>query len=255
MNLSILPLVVFTTCSGAAVGGYLALAVFGPVDEKGGRRNLVFSLFCLALLGVGLLATMAHLGQPLRFMNGMHNPVSMIAQEAYWSIAAGILMLADVIMLATKKKPSAVLRWACALVGVGLMIVTGFAYYKASGIPVWSGAVTLLMFPVGDVLLGIAIYMLFKQGDVRALWAIVGVCAAWLLTLVAFVCQAAEASVDIVVATVFVGILGVIAPGVVAVLGVTGKVDARLAGMVAGPLVFFGVVAARCVFFGAGMPL
>lgn len=42
--------------------------------------------------------TLAHLGQPLRFMNGMANPASDISQESYWAIALGIVIVVDLVI-------------------------------------------------------------------------------------------------------------------------------------------------------------
>lgn len=42
--------------------------------------------------------TLAHLGQPLRFMNGMANPASGISQESYWAIALGIVTVVDLVI-------------------------------------------------------------------------------------------------------------------------------------------------------------
>lgn len=44
------------------------------------------------------MGTLAHLGQPLRFMNGMANPASGISQESYWAIALGIVIVVDLVI-------------------------------------------------------------------------------------------------------------------------------------------------------------
>ena len=78
------PLFLFTTLGGLAAGAYVAAAIFPDVDRKP-KRPWLFPLVCLALLGVGLLGVLGHLGRPERFLLAMSNPSSMIAEEAYWS--------------------------------------------------------------------------------------------------------------------------------------------------------------------------
>ena len=125
MFAELLPLLAFTTFAGLAAGAYAIDAVCGNARVGGGSaahggaaagsggeaagipanaasdalaRPWLFPLVCLVLLGVGLCGTLAHLGQPLRFLNGMSNPGSMIAQEAYWSIAFGAVILVDLVL-------------------------------------------------------------------------------------------------------------------------------------------------------------
>ena len=94
MFAEMLPLLVFTTFAGLAAGAYAVDALCGNGRAGSGAaapaRPWLFPLVCLVLLGLGLCGTLLHLGQPLRFVNGMANPGSMIAQEAYWSIAFGL---------------------------------------------------------------------------------------------------------------------------------------------------------------------
>ena len=107
----ILPLLVFTTLAGTAAGAYAVNAVRLP--QKGAQeRAWLFPLVCLVLLGVGLLGTLAHLGQPLRFINGMANPASMISQESYWSIAFGIVLVVDLALQGQREcRHAASLGW------------------------------------------------------------------------------------------------------------------------------------------------
>ena len=77
MILHVLPLLVFTTFAGFAAGAYAVDAVCGNGREA--KTPWLFPLACVVLLGIGLCGTLAHLGQPLRFMNGMANPASGIS--------------------------------------------------------------------------------------------------------------------------------------------------------------------------------
>ncbi len=96
MILHVLPLLVFTTFAGFAAGAYAVDAVCGNGREA--KTPWLFPLVCVVLLGIGLRGTLAHLGQPLRFMNGMANPASGISQESYWAIALGIVVVVDLVI-------------------------------------------------------------------------------------------------------------------------------------------------------------
>lgn len=60
-----LPLLAFTILTGLSAGGYVAATAFG-VLEKRRLRTFPFDVLCLALLGLGLLGTLLHLGHPER---------------------------------------------------------------------------------------------------------------------------------------------------------------------------------------------
>lgn len=96
MILHVLPLLVFTTFAGFAAGAYAVDAVCGNGREA--KTPWLFPLVCVVLLGIGLCGTLAHLGRPLHFMNGMANPASDISQESYWAIALGIVIVVDLVI-------------------------------------------------------------------------------------------------------------------------------------------------------------
>ena len=48
------------------------------------------------------MGVLGHLGRPERFLLALSNPSAMIAEEAYWSIAFGVLMLVDFISCVRK---------------------------------------------------------------------------------------------------------------------------------------------------------
>ena len=96
MILHVLPLLAFTTFAGFAAGAYAVDAVCGNGREA--KTPWLFPLVCVVLLDIGLCGTLAHLGQPLRFMNGMANPASGISQESYWAIALGIVIVVDLVI-------------------------------------------------------------------------------------------------------------------------------------------------------------
>ena len=231
MFAEMLPLLVFTTFAGLAAGAYAVDALCGNGRAGSGAaapaRPWLFPLVCLVLLGLGLCGTLLHLGQPLRFVNGMANPGSMIAQEAYWSIAFGTVIVVDLAVAKAKGAAVRPIRWAGGLVAVGLMVVTGLAYYQSLGLPAWSGAATVPLFLVGDLALGAGLCALLDRSALAG-----GVLAA---------------------ANVAAGIVGPLAASAVAAATRAGKLPAQAGGVAVCALAIVGVVLARYAFFAAGM--
>lgn len=257
--LEILPLLIFTTCGGVAAGAYVmsalsqALALGEPAAQ--GAKSWLFPLVCVVLLGVGLLGTLAHLGQPLRFMNGMSNPASMVSQESYWSIAFGIVMLADGLLAKFKGSSPAALRWIGAALGCGLMVVMGLAYHQCAFIPAWTGAITLPVFIVGDLAMGCALCLLFAQVEktVDGLHAVgAAVSLAWLAVIVGYGVHllGTGEGVGLLVAG---AVAGPVAAAVASALALRGKLTQRQAGVAVLVLTVVGVLFVRSAFFAAGV--
>ena len=243
MFAEMLPLLVFTTFAGLAAGAYAVDALCGNGRAGSGAaapaRPWLFPLVCLVLLGLGLCGTLLHLGQPLRFVNGMANPGSMIAQEAYWSIAFGAVIVVDLAVAKAKGAAVRPIRWAGGLVAVGLMVVTGLAYYQSLGLPAWSGAATVPLFLVGDLALGAA--------------ANVAAGVAFAAVLGAFGLHLARIGLDATGLLVAAGIVGPLAASAVAAATRAGKLPAQAGGVAVCALAIVGVVLARYAFFAAGM--
>ena len=223
MFAEMLPLLVFTTFAGLAAGAYAVDALCGNGRAGSGAaapaRPWLFPLVCLVLLGLGLCGTLLHLGQPLRFVNGMANPGSMIAQEAYWSIAFGAVIVVDLAVAKAKGAAVRPIRWAGGLVAVGLMVVTGLAYYQSLGLPAWSGAATVPLFLVGDLALGAGLCALLDRsalaGGVLAA-ANVAAGVAFAAVLGAFGLHLARIGLDATGLLVAAGIVGPLAASAVA---------------------------------------
>ena len=161
------PLFLFTTLGGLAAGAYVAAAIFPDGDRKP-KRPWLFPLACLALLGVGLLGVLGHLGRPERFVLAMSNPSSMIAEEAYWSIAFGVLMLVDFVLLLRRGTSPGAVRVVAAVAAVGLMCIMGWAYFTSYGNPAWATWQTLPLFVLGDLAMGAALWGLMREGSYRS---------------------------------------------------------------------------------------
>lgn len=168
MLIHMLPLFVFTLCSGAAAG----IIVIDFFDSFGDNSKVVsrwydyLPVISLVLLGIGLLGTLTHLGQPLRFINGLSNPQSMISQEGYWSIAFGIVLLIESALVFLKKTRPWLLHACASFIACGLMIVTGLAYFQSLGYAAWSNAATIALFVLTDLLLGVVAVSLIRKFEV-----------------------------------------------------------------------------------------
>ena len=158
--ISELPLFVFTTLAGLAAGAYFVNAVFARKDKKD-ERPWLFSLICIVLLGVGLLGCLGHLGRPAMFLNALANPASMISQEAYWSIAFGVVMVIDLVLCFAKGACPRALRIVGAIAAAGLMAVMGNAYFTGHGVVVWANWLTWPLYLVGDLAMGAALVAAF----------------------------------------------------------------------------------------------
>lgn len=185
------PLFAFTMFSGVSAGFYLAAVAFSS-SVRAEKRPWLLRAVCLVLLGIGLLGTLAHLGQPVRFLNALAHPSAPIALEAYCSMAFGALLAADLICAVLKRNAPKPLRVAAAVAGFALIAVTGYAYFQCYGIPAWASLATLPLFALGDIAMGCALALLldgalFKErgyglasGIVYAAYAVNLVClAAW----------------------------------------------------------------------------
>lgn len=218
------------------------------------NRTWLFPLVCIALLGIGLLGTLMHLGQPLRFINGMANPASMISQESYWAIAFGVLMVVDFLLAKTKGQPLMVIRWLAAIAACGLMFVTGLAYFDCYFIAPWSDAITIPLFIVGDLAMGAGLCLLFADHKERSVLHILNVatCAVWLAVACAYAVFGADLGmqVGVIVAGMIIGAIG---SAIVSIAHIQGKLSEQNAAIAVLVCAVVGVVLVRGVFFAAGV--
>ena len=254
MILHVLPLLVFTTFAGFAAGAYAVDAVCGNGREA--KTPWLFPLACVVLLGIGLCGTLAHLGQPLRFMNGMANPASGISQESYWAIALGIGIVVDLV-LSWRGKTVRAVRWVGGAVAVGFMVVTGLAYFDCLGLVAWRGAATLPVFILGDVALGAGLCAVLAKVDDWAASllgpATVAAQAAWGVAIVAFGMYLQRNGLDATALLAVAFVLGPVCASAVAAAARCGKLAGKTAGVVVLVLAFASVAVARYAFFSMGV--
>ncbi len=223
-------------------------------EKLDANRVWLFPLVGIILLGVGLLGTLTHLGQPLRFMNGMANPASMISQESYWAIAFGILMVVDLLVTKSKGFPVMVVRWLAAVAACGLMFVTGLAYFDCYFVTPWADAITIPLFIIGDLAMGVTLCMLFSKDDGRGILHVVNVavCVAWFAVACAYGVYVAGLGIQVgaIVAGAIIGVLG---SAIASIAYIQGKISERNAAIVAIICSILGVLLVRGAFFAAGV--
>lgn len=181
MNDLPISLLIFTISSGIGAGliiFYTVIKLSYPnifenqnVDSHGGSVFKTIStkvyLISIILLGIGLIASAAHLGHAFRFLNAFANPNSMISEEAYWSIAFGVLLLIILVRTLRKKEPPKILLVLTSVTGLGLLIVTSLVYTKSLGIPAWNHGVTPILFVFSAILMGsvVLLFLLMFQAE------------------------------------------------------------------------------------------
>lgn len=165
------PLLVFTVLTGLAAGSYVMATIYAALDKEQ-KRSWMFSGICLVLLGVGMLASLLHLGHPERFLNALSNPTSMITLEAYCALPFGIFVLIDAVMLKFDKNKNLAIPIIAAVCGLALMLVTSNLYFSAHRYEAWAQPLTWLVFLGGDLAMGAFAVLAFCKKDVKPFGAI-----------------------------------------------------------------------------------
>ena len=243
------PLFAFTTLAGLSGGAYVAAAVFEGADAGEKKRAWLLPLVCLILLGLGLLGCLGHLGRPLMFMNALANPTSMIAEEAYWSIAFGVVVLADAVLCVTKGVSPRALRVVGAVFACGLMVVMANAYFTSHAVAAWTNLATWPLYIVGDLAMGFALYGALDAtaGKTRLAVLVSVLGALFALTCVAEAIAFSGAGQD---AVLFVA--GAVIAAVGAIIAILARKNAAAA-IVAFALIFAAVALARYGFYAASV--
>ncbi|PJG85378.1 DmsC/YnfH family molybdoenzyme membrane anchor subunit [Conservatibacter flavescens] len=160
-----LPLIIFTVLAQTVVGAFLVMTVAAVQGKTEKQNNKLFVL--LVLLGIGFVASIMHLGSPLRAFNSLNrvgeSPLSNeIASGAVFFAAAGLYWLLSVL----GKMPQALSKtWLIltALLGVVFMVMMA-NLYQISTVPTWNNAFTPWAFYLTVLTAGGALgYALFLQ--------------------------------------------------------------------------------------------
>lgn len=248
------PLLVFTVFAGVAAGTYFVTPFFEGVREGGRLKRVALPLICIVLLGIGLLGTLAHLQHPERFLNAFVNPTAMIAQEAYWSIAFGVVLVIDLLLSALRAAgtPRAV-KVVGAVFALGLMVVTGLAYAMNYGVPAWRGWATFPLFLFGDIAVGLSLFAAMHEGayERKTLLAFGAVAEVLLgIALIGFVLQLFEAGEGVAPAVVAL-VLAPCGALACAILARKEGKQARMLAWISFACVLVSIVVARYAFYAA----
>jgi anaerobic dimethyl sulfoxide reductase subunit C (anchor subunit) len=141
------PLVFSTLCQRVSMGAYalgmIALYLF-DMDIAFGWLTLA----ALAVLAVGMLGSMAHLGRPARFLNTFANMKSHLAQEGLLVFIVGVLFVAvgiDGWLITYPPIAALTLRILALLAALAFIITTAQAYHMPSR-PAWKSYATPITF-------------------------------------------------------------------------------------------------------------
>ena len=238
------PLFLFTTLAGIAAGAYVVSVAF-PVG-KDAKKTWLFPLVCLVLLAVGLAGLPLHLGRPERLFVALSQPGAMIAQEAYWSIALGVILLIDLVISKTKGASPRGLRIVGGIAALGLMLVMSNAYFVSIGVIAWASWQTFLLFILGDLAMGAALLALLESGLMKNGAYLTASAVLSVLAAVGVVLEAVHfASVG---ASMVLLIIGAV---VLQFMAKSGKMSTATAAKVAFACAFVGIALARYGFYAA----
>ncbi|MEG1420864.1 dimethyl sulfoxide reductase anchor subunit family protein [Citrobacter sp.] len=172
------PLMIFTVFGQCVVGGFIVLALAlmkGGLRPEAQQRVIACMLGLWVLMGIGFVASMLHLGSPMRAFNSLNRiGASALSNE----IASGSLFFAVGgigWLMATLKKMSPALRnlWLVATMVLGVVFVWMMVsvYNTIDTIPTWYSVWTPLGFfltlLMGGPLLG---YLLLRVAGIDG-WA------------------------------------------------------------------------------------
>lgn len=153
-------LMIFSFCIQAAIGMMLFITLGKQLYKGKQFRSAAITSAVFSVIGV--LASLAHLGQPLSALNSLANVgSSWLSREV---LSAGVFMgIAVLYALVIYFKPeslslSAVLGWAGSLIGLFTVFSMGKLYSTAS-VPVWHGMNTFVDFYATTIAVGALIFL------------------------------------------------------------------------------------------------
>ncbi len=170
MNGMELPLVFFTVLGQAAVGMTLIAAMRRHATDSGGP---VFAgrnewLTALIILGVGMAASLFHLGHPTGSPRTLvHLSTSWLSREVLMLGLFGVLLVIGFLTV-PQTSGSSVLITLTALVGLAGLIASGLTYAPPS-FPALNNGVPVLLFLLTALIMGPAVCSYFTSEDTQAL--------------------------------------------------------------------------------------
>ena len=142
-----LPLVIFTVLSQTAVGAFVLLLIANKLSHISDRQLAVGLFASMCLFGVGMLASMTHLGQPVRAFNVLsgigRSPMSNeVLFAALFAAFGGLSSL----LLVLNKGPKGLLQLIAALgglIGLGFVFAISNVYHIAT-VATWANDFTMI---------------------------------------------------------------------------------------------------------------
>lgn len=163
-----LPLVLFTVLSQAAIGIAFMRAVRQPVQGQGGNARNEWRMI-VGLMGLGLIASLFHLGHPAGAFTALkHLDSAWLSREA---LSAGLFVgLAALAALASGEKGNPLFAWGGAALGVVVILSTGMTYAPPA-FPALNNALPTIFFLISAVTLGAGFASWFAPEGHQALLA------------------------------------------------------------------------------------
>ena len=182
--ISEMPLLIFTVLGGLAAGIY-AVACFAPKAVEG-KKPWVIPAITLVLLAIGGVALMFHLGHPERFLLALRNISAGITQEAYATMAFGVVVLIDLVLSLAGKQASRALRIVGTVLGIVLVLVMANAYFGITSVAAMHNVMTFVVFLACAAAMGATCILAMSTAEDNAKLAriagiLVGVAAASML--------------------------------------------------------------------------
>ncbi|NLS56447.1 dimethyl sulfoxide reductase anchor subunit family protein [Hafnia alvei] len=158
------PLMIFTVLGQCVVGGFIVLAlalISGRLDNDRTRRVHLSMFFLWVLMGIAFIASVMHLGSPMRAFNSLNRIgesalSNEIASGSVFFAVGGIYWLLAVL----NKMPAALGKlWLAVTMVLGLFFVYAMCrVYQIDTVPTWHNGYTTLGFVltmfIGGPLLG-----------------------------------------------------------------------------------------------------
>ncbi len=154
-----MPLLVFTLAEQTAVGTFSALVVMHALRKNELPVRFVVGIVSFVFVLVGIVASVFHLGQPLRALNvfsGLGS--SWLSREILFIGLFALCALAYVILAKLDKDMSAkIVGIVGVLCGIAAIACTSLAYMQP-GVPAWDSLTTPLQFFLTALVCGIPLY-------------------------------------------------------------------------------------------------
>ena len=161
-----LPLVLFTVLSQAAVGMVLMGAVRGVAGHDRGNARNEWALI-LGLMGLGLAASLFHLGHPLEAYRALaHLKKAWLSREV---LAAGAF-LALAAGAAASRTGKGALLWGAVVAGLATVLASGLTYAPPA-LPAVNNALPTVFFLISVAVLGAGFASWFAGAGSQALLA------------------------------------------------------------------------------------